>query len=476
MAQVIDTASLPPVITKTTPSNQKNKADRRSDLGLHGLQDGDIVCIVGGGPAGASCAIALRNYAARLGRDITVIIYEQKRFEEFRQHNQCIGVLSPPLEDILHKQLDLRLPSSIILKEMDGYCLHSDLLDVPLDGEENGRTYAVNRTAFDAFMLNAAQDAGAHVLNYRVTDVEFAPNEVVVYSEGENCHAAVIVGAFGLDDGSCKALEQVTPYRSPDFLSAVITRLYPGQEFLDRIGPIIHAFLLSLPGVEFGAVTPKHDHLAINVAGRQVTSTVMMDFLRSPPVQRFLPPHQRRAKPLHYFKGKFPTAPARNLFGDRYVTVGDAAGLIRPFKGKGINSACLTGIRAADCMLNRGVSKAAFESYVKNCAELTGDYWYGRSMRWLINQSTRLKFTDRLLKIAKRDPLFMECLFNSVSGHLAYKQIVKKTLTPSLVATFLEELTRHFVLRRPVHTPLQSHSAPSSPTSVPARLKDATKA
>ncbi|MDP7557031.1 MAG: hypothetical protein QF687_04020 [Nitrospinaceae bacterium] len=91
----------------------------------------------------------------------------------------------------------------------------------------------------------------------------------------------------------------------------------------------IHAFLLSHKGFEFGAVTPKQDHLSINIAGRNVSSKVMLEFLRSGPVQRFLPPHKRKEKPLNYFKEKFPISPARNLFGDRYVTIGDAAGLIR---------------------------------------------------------------------------------------------------------------------------------------------------
>ena len=38
---------------------------------------------------------------------------------------------------------------------------------------------------------------------------------------------------------------------------------------------------------------------------------------------------------LDYHRGCFPVKPAKHLFGDRYVTIGDAAGLIRPFKGKG---------------------------------------------------------------------------------------------------------------------------------------------
>ena len=206
--------------------------------------------------------------------------------------------------------------------------------------------------------------------------------------------------------------------------------------------------MLSHKGLEFGAITPKDDHLSINIAGRHVTSKVMLEFLRSPPVQRFLPPHQRREDPLSYFKGKFPISPAKNLFGDRYVTIGDAAGLIRPFKGKGINSACLTGVFAARSIMQFGVSKSAFENYIKDCKELTGDLPFGRMLRWMTLLSARFEFMDLFLKIAEKDPAFMEFLFNCVSGHKPYKQIFKETVSISLGLRILQESYSHFILRK----------------------------
>lgn len=413
---------------------------------LKPIRSGDVVCILGGGPGGASCAIALKREAARLGMDIRVVIFEQKKLEEERQYNQCIGVLSPPLETILKEKLDLTLPDHLTRKEMKGYCIHSDHRNLDLIGDEEGKTYAVKRAAFDAFMMGRAQEAGAVILHDRATGIEISDEDVLIYGEGENCRAAVVVGAFGLDDGSCKILEQATPYRQPDFLNTIITRLYPGEEFLNEMGPVIQAFLLSKRGLEFGAITPKDDHLSINVAGRNVTSRVMLEFLRSPPVQRFLPPHQRREKPLNYFKGKFPIAPAKNLFGDRYVTIGDAAGLIRPFKGKGVNSACLTGFYAARTIMNFGISKYAFENYYKDCAELTRDLPFGRVLRWMTNFTTRFEFMDYLLKIAESDRHLMDCLFNSVSGHKPYKQIFKETVSVPLAWRMSLALFNRFIL------------------------------
>jgi len=282
---------------------------------------------------------------------------------------------------------------------------------------------------------------------------------VLVYSEGENFKASAVVGAFGLDDGTCRVFEQGTPYLQPDFLNTVITRLYPGEEFIRDMDSTIHAFLLSHPGLEFGAVTPKGDHLSINIAGRKVTSHIMMEFLRSAPVQRFLPPHQRREKPLNYFKGKFPIAPARNLFGDRYVTIGDAAGLMRPFKGKGINSAIITGMYAARSIMRHGVSKEAFaDNFYKDCHELTEDLPYGRVVRILTNLATRFKFMDHMIAVAAERDDFMRAMFSSVSGHDPYKKIIIETTSLPLIFNFAQRILGHFVFQQDAHLPAKRPS------------------
>ena len=67
----------------------------------------------------------------------------------------------------------------------------------------------------------------------------------------------------------------------------------------------------------------------------------MDDFLLMPQVTKVLPSNfAMQRHELFYSRWQFPTSPAKNLFGDRYVTVGDAAGIIRAFKGKGVNN-CL---------------------------------------------------------------------------------------------------------------------------------------
>jgi len=425
--------------------------------GLNKIRDRDTICVIGGGPGGAACAIALKIEARKFGKNVRVVIMEHKKFYEHRHYNQCIGVLSPPLDNILRENLELELPSELICKEIKSYCLHSDHLSLNLYGQDDGKSYAVSRSKFDLFMLEEAKKRGVIVVHNRVTGIEFSEEEVLVYSEGENCKASVVVGAFGMDEGTGKIFEKTTLYRQPDYLNTIITHIYPGEKFLNQLGQKIHAFMLAQNGLEFGAITPKFDHLSINVAGRKVSSKVMLEFLRSGSVQRFLPPHKRREKPLNYFLGKFPIAPAPGLFGDRYVTIGDAAGLMRPFKGKGINSACLTGIYAARSIINNGVSEEAFrKNFYKDCFELTSDLPYGRAVRLLTNLCTRFGFMDHLLSIAATDHVFMACLFNSISGHKPYKQIIRETFSLPLGARLFMALSKHFILRQTAKLPQPS--------------------
>ena len=64
------------------------------------LDKGHVV-IIGGGPGGTACALALHHMAAEMGRKIRITIVEGKQFVGEMQYNQCVGVLSPPLPDLL---------------------------------------------------------------------------------------------------------------------------------------------------------------------------------------------------------------------------------------------------------------------------------------------------------------------------------------------------------------------------------------
>jgi len=351
-----------------------------------------------------------------------------------------VGVLSPPIDDILERQLKVPFPWHLVHRKINGYVMHSDTQKILLTGNDEP-SYSVRRVTFDDYMLQQARQRGVKVVQGRVTDLEFTPHRVMIYSDSENISADVVVGAFGLDDGGCKLFERATKYKLPRFLDSIVTNIKPNEQFLMGFGNYIHAFLPSFRRIEFGAVTPKVDHLTVNIAGAHVTAADMDRFLNFPPVREILPPEfnpetTELTLPLHfvqgqgqtYFKGRFPISVAHGIFGDRYVVVGDAAGMVRPFKGKGVNSGFLTGIRAANTIMKVGISQKAFKVYYRSCSDVTDDLIYGKVLRWLAIKSANYKFIDSIIDLARRDDVVHTALFNCISAHKSFKQIYEETI------------------------------------------------
>jgi flavin-dependent dehydrogenase len=388
----------------------------------------DPVIIIGCGPAGASCALKLKKSAEGRGQPLHILVYEGKPLDRKSYYNQCLGVLSPPLEGIMEKELGVPFPWPIIQRKIEGYVIHADRRAITLEGG-HAPSYACRRVEFDNYLYKKVREAGIPIIPARVTDLDFSSDGVMVYSEMQNTEAGLIVGAFGLDDGMARVFERATAYRMPGFLSSIVTKIHPGDEAMARFGNSIHAFLPSFPRhVEFGAITPKGNHLSINIAGRRVDAETLNDFLGLAEVRRVLAETGGTGlPPLTYFKGKFPTLPAKAPYGEHYVMIGDAAGLNRPFKGKGINSAVITGIRAAEAIASRGPSAGAFKEYLEGCGDLTADIPYGRVLRALVNRFCNFGLLDGVLEAAEREPALRRAMFNIVSGQETYKKTWKET-------------------------------------------------
>jgi flavin-dependent dehydrogenase/ribosomal protein S18 acetylase RimI-like enzyme len=422
------------------------------------LHNGSTVVIIGGGPGGAACAIKLLQLADARSLRLRVLIFEGK---DFNVHaNQCVGVLSPPIEEVLARDLDVHLPRELIKRQIFGYRLHGIHENVLLTGHgahggqlEHGlATYAVERAHFDRFLLDRARELGAEVIESRVTGIEFVRgsdlDEVRIYSESLYQRADVVVGAFGLDEAMLSVFEDVTVHEGRGFerptkwLKSYLTTIETTARFqTEKLGHIVHAFLVPprCPRIEFGAITPKGDHILVNIAGEQVSSCDLDLFLQLPEVQALLPGFDPTA--INYYEGRFPSSPARGACGHRYVLVGDATGWLRPFKGKGINTAIITGIRAAETMLEHGVSARAFENYRRACADLFGDYRYGVLVRRLMLLGARV-FLDPMIDVGKVDPLMYDALFDSVSGHDSYRNIIGRSLNPRLVRRVAARMIR----------------------------------
>lgn len=412
---------------------QRQHAQKTPELGP--LKNGQTVVIIGGGPAGASCAITLKNIARKRNNNVDVVLYEYKDFEGGIDHNECAGVLSPPIVHIIEDKLGIPFPWHLVKREAPGYYLHTGGQTIKLD-REGETSYTLRRVQFDAYLLQKVRESGVMIIRGKVTNVEIDEDKVTVYCETGHTRADVVVGAFGLEEGTQHVFARETPYKPPKFLLAILTKFHPrGQRHnLEDTDGYIHAFLPALKGIEFGAITPKGDHYTINIAGEKISARSMDEFLRLPEVLAVLPKNFKESlNSLDYHHGCFPVRPAKNLFGDRYVTIGDAAGLIRPFKGKGINAACLMGIKVAAVIMDTGISKKAFQTYLNSFQEVIQDLPYANAVRKSVVWSANYGFLTPVIRMANTHAALKKALFDSVSGKRAYRDIIFDATSVSLL-------------------------------------------
>lgn len=413
--------------------------------GLGPLLDGSRVVIIGGGPGGAAAAIALKEGARRAGKRVEVTIVEGKRFFGEQHHNQCVGVLSPPLADLLVRGLGLPFPYHLNGRNITGYVLHSNNEEIILDGDSQP-SVSLRRVQFDAYMADEAVQHGVKLFNARATDLEFHDDRVVIYTESVPLEADVVIGAFGMDEGTGELFRRAVGYRPPPALSAIVTKYHPGDEGMANFGNRIHAFLPRLTRIEFGGVTPKGNHLTINIAGIAVDTDNMQAFIASPEVQRILPGFENAGvfnpKDLTYFKGRFPRGLAQHYTGNRYVIIGDAAGLVRAFKGKGVSSAIQTGMRAAEVLLQHGISEWALQQeYHAANQDITRDMPFGKTMRLLTVAASRLGLMGVVVRAAQSEPGLQQALFDAVSAHRPYMDVVRDALSFPAMRAMLQALS-----------------------------------
>jgi len=404
------------------------------------LEKGHVV-IIGGGPGGTACALALQRMAAEMNRSIQLTIIEGKQFVGEMHYNQCVGVLSPPLPQLLWENLGVKFPYHLSRSEISQYVLHTAREQITLSGNVEP-SIALRRVQFDAYMLDQVKVRGITVIPARAYDLEFHADRTVVYTDNMPIEADVIVGAFGMDEGSSAMFSRLTPYHPPCAISSIVTKIHPPLEDIQAFGPRIHAFLPPNPKIEFGGVTAKKNHLTINIAGSNVNDVEMKKFLIQPEVLDVLPKNDHQGglnlPEMQFYKGRVPCSLARDYYGDRYVLVGDAAGLVRAFKGKGVTFAVLTGIRAAEAILQQGISRQAFQAHYSSAnQDITSDFPYGRLMRFLTNFFSRYQLLDAVIRVAKNEPSLQAALFDAVSAHAPYRQVIQQSFQPEIIWAIL---------------------------------------
>lgn len=428
--------------------------------------DHDVV-VVGGGPAGAATAA----YLAREGLD--VVVFDRYQFPRDKVCGDFVGPAAlVELKALgITNEPDYRRTNKIrdAALFLDGRQLIVQSLPEVQGLPTYGRT--IPRLLLDEWVLGAARQAGAKVVERsRVTGFDRDHSGVSVYAEADGRsttrRAKVVVGADGSSSTVAKLLRGHSPPKD-DRIMAV--RIYVSG----INGPSDQADLYfngeSFPGY-YWLFPTGHGEANLGLGMLLATIPPSTEGLRDLLV-RLVQGDDALAERLggHEVSGRIVGWPLTTynprlaLVDDRVVLVGDAAGLINPLNGEGIQYALQSGRWAADAILaglDAGdVSSSGLRPYQARVSrELRYDMALAGTVVQLIrNRSLNPVWLEALRLIvarAKHDPAYAQIVGGILAGLVPASSVISVEVVRSTVEQVVMSLVGHVVwngIRGPRH-------------------------
>jgi geranylgeranyl reductase family protein len=308
------------------------------------------VLVVGGGPAGSTCAWRL----VQAGFDVLVV-----DAASFPRHKACAGWITPPVFDALQTSAR-EYGASRFVEAITGF--RTAVVGGRQIETRYGRTvsYAIRRTEFDEYLLHRS---GARLrLGCRVDRVLHTEDGWVVNDE---LAAPVLVGAGGHFCPVARALN-ASPRGDTVVAARVVEfQMDATQEAACTVDGSAPEIYLDRDLTGYGWIVRKGGVLNVGFGrlGASGLASHVAAFVEHMQNLGRLPPGTPAEWPGHAYLLR--ETAARALVGDRVLLIGDAAGLARGCSGEGIRPAIESGLAAADTLIAaRGsYGRAALESY-----------------------------------------------------------------------------------------------------------------
>ncbi len=384
--------------------------------------------IVGGGPAGASCA----RRAALHGLDIVIL---EKSVHP--RDKLCGGGLTPHVKDLVDFDI-----SGAIERDIHAVRLISPSGRRPYLKRDTQAGYTVKRDKFDHHLLKKAEEAGARVeQGTEVVAIEQLRSGIRVLTKGDSYRAPLLVAADGVNGIVSRSIGIRKRWPSDRVGLCIAADVPVDPSEIERIMSVSEEEDCMPIEIYFGPVEwgyawcfPKRDELSIGVGCRMDRMSNLKGSWRG-----FLSMLERtkgiQIDPDSRSAFRVPIGGCeKRLIDRRTMLIGDAAGLVSPITGEGIYYAIESGLIAAD------VAKDATESrnplLVKNyqdiiktsiCRELDAAMFIGNI---IYKSSSNIEL---ICKITQADSVVGELMLDIIAAtkpmHQLKTALIKRLVT-----------------------------------------------
>jgi geranylgeranyl reductase family protein len=365
------------------------------------------VAIVGGGPAGSTCAA----FCATAG--LRTLVLEREKFPREKVCGDCINPACWPILEKLELAEQIRNAPHGALNTVEFIAIGGQKLRVSLPQGDRAEI-AIERSLFDHLLLNRARALGAEIREEATLialDRTAAENWKIDIVR-ETFIARVVVGADGRNSTVAR-LRNLLPRPERERV-ALQAHIPLPKGFGNRI-------VLQFLPEGYSGQAPVNDHeLNLCLVGTPPT----ISSLRTWAEQQFNLPANQAWRTITPLTREPISAGHENLF-----FIGDAARVVEPFTGEGIYYALRSGELAANAIIKilrevdrsatgrirRGEQSAIREFIRAHRAMYRGRLWINRLARAAVLSP---KTASRLLQVARFSPVVLRLLTRKITGPL----------------------------------------------------------
>jgi geranylgeranyl reductase family protein len=360
------------------------------------------IAICGAGPAGSTCALALKNSG------LNVVLIDKAIFPRYKICGDAVSSVAKRVLRQINPQYEtelLQFEPKACIKKAKLYSPKFESLEI----EFSKIGYCIKRVDFDNWLFNLAtreNKALTLLMGNAIKDIEQQEYFNIKFDNGKQISARFLIACDGAHSIAAKKIANIKVNRK--HYSGAVRQYYQNVAGLTADALEVYFLKDYLPGYFWIFPLPNNQ---ANVGFGMLSDTIAknkIDLKKS--LNRII--HQipevarrfKNAHPLEDIKGfGLPLGSKKyNISGNGYMLCGDAAALIDPFSGEGIETAMESGKFAAEqvikCFEHNNFSASFTKQYdervyAKMWPNFKNHYLLQKLLgnkKWLINSLIRI--------------------------------------------------------------------------------------